>query len=89
MVPERSGLVMWLKRLDGFVAHRCDVLVTLSENFADFYAEATRQGTLWYRADGRLATPVAPVQWVCTGPISYIGQAALQHTPIGATKPHR
>jgi 5-methyltetrahydropteroyltriglutamate--homocysteine methyltransferase len=47
-------------------------------DFADFYAEATRQGTLWYRADGRLRTPVAPQQWVCTGPISYIGQVALQ-----------
>jgi 5-methyltetrahydropteroyltriglutamate--homocysteine methyltransferase len=33
---------------------------------------------MWYRADGRLRTPQAPVQWVCTGPISYTGQSPLQ-----------
>jgi 5-methyltetrahydropteroyltriglutamate--homocysteine methyltransferase len=47
-------------------------------DFAEFYAEAARTGTMWYRPDGRLRTPTAPVQWVCTGPITYIGQAALQ-----------
>lgn len=47
-------------------------------DFADFYAEAARTGTMWYRPDGRLRTPTSPVQWVCTGPISYIGQSALQ-----------
>jgi 5-methyltetrahydropteroyltriglutamate--homocysteine methyltransferase len=45
--------------------------------FADFYAEATRAGRLWYRPDGRLVTPAAPMQWVCTAPITYTGQAAL------------
>jgi 5-methyltetrahydropteroyltriglutamate--homocysteine methyltransferase len=48
-------------------------------DFAEFYAEAARTGTMWYRPDGRLRTPAAPVQWVCTGPISYTGQAALRH----------
>ena len=47
-------------------------------DFAEFYAEAARTGTMWYRPDGRLRTPAAPVQWVCTGPITYTGQAALQ-----------
>jgi 5-methyltetrahydropteroyltriglutamate--homocysteine methyltransferase len=47
-------------------------------DFAEFYAEAARTGTMWYRPDGRLRTRTAPVQWVCTGPISYTGQSALQ-----------
>ena len=34
--------------------------------------------TMWYRPDGRLRTPTAPVQWVCSGPITYTGQSALQ-----------
>src|SRR5262245_51191741 len=48
------------------------------EDFAEYYAQAARAGTLWYMPDGRLRTPVAPVQWVCTGPIAYTGQTALQ-----------
>jgi 5-methyltetrahydropteroyltriglutamate--homocysteine methyltransferase len=47
-------------------------------DFAEFYTEAQRSGTMWYRPDGRLRAPQAPVQWVCTAPITYIGQAALQ-----------
>jgi len=46
--------------------------------FAEFYDAATRQGALWYRPDSRLRTPSAPTQWVCTGPITYVGQAVLQ-----------
>jgi 5-methyltetrahydropteroyltriglutamate--homocysteine methyltransferase len=48
-------------------------------DFAEFYAEASRTGRLWYLPDGRLRNhaPAAPVQWVCTGPISYIGQSAV------------
>src|SRR3954447_24832021 len=40
-------------------------------DFAEFYAEASRTGRLWYLPDGRLRNhaPAAPVQWVCTGPI--------------------
>jgi 5-methyltetrahydropteroyltriglutamate--homocysteine methyltransferase len=51
-------------------------------DFAEFYAEATRKGTLWYHADGRLrasntARP-APTQQVATQPITYVGQAIIQ-----------
>ena len=46
--------------------------------FSDFYEEATRKGNLWYLPDSRLRAPAPPTQWVCTGPIAYIGQAALQ-----------
>src|SRR4029453_13075130 len=48
------------------------------QDFAEYYAQATRAGTLWYMPDGRLRTPLAPVQWVCTGPITYTGHSALQ-----------
>jgi 5-methyltetrahydropteroyltriglutamate--homocysteine methyltransferase len=47
-------------------------------DYAEYYAQAARAGTLWYMPDGRLRTPSAPVQWVCTSPITYTGQAALQ-----------
>ena len=47
-------------------------------DFAEFYADASRAQALWYTPDGRLRTPRAPVQWVCTSPITYAGQAALQ-----------
>lgn len=46
--------------------------------FRDFYDEATRQGQLWYRPDSRLRTPAPPTRWVCTGPVTYVGQAAVQ-----------
>jgi 5-methyltetrahydropteroyltriglutamate--homocysteine methyltransferase len=48
------------------------------QDFAEYYAEAARAGTLWYRPDGRLRTPAPPVQWVCTSPITYNGHAAVQ-----------
>jgi 5-methyltetrahydropteroyltriglutamate--homocysteine methyltransferase len=47
-------------------------------DFAEFYADATRARALWYLPDGRLRTPPAAVQWVCTGPITYTGRTALQ-----------
>jgi 5-methyltetrahydropteroyltriglutamate--homocysteine methyltransferase len=47
-------------------------------DFAEYYAQAAQAGTLWYLPDGRLRTTRAPVQWVCTGPITYTGQAALR-----------
>ncbi|HEY2594833.1 MAG TPA: cobalamin-independent methionine synthase II family protein [Chloroflexota bacterium] len=47
-------------------------------DFAEYYDQATRAGTLWYLPDGRLRTPGPPQQWVCTAPITYTGQAALQ-----------
>jgi 5-methyltetrahydropteroyltriglutamate--homocysteine methyltransferase len=48
------------------------------QDFAEYYLQAARAGTLWYMPDGRLRTPAAPVQRVCTGPITYTGQPALQ-----------
>jgi 5-methyltetrahydropteroyltriglutamate--homocysteine methyltransferase len=48
------------------------------QDFAEYYAQATRAGTLWYMPEGRLRTPAPPVQWVCTAPLTYTGQAALQ-----------
>jgi 5-methyltetrahydropteroyltriglutamate--homocysteine methyltransferase len=47
-------------------------------DFAEYYAQAAQAGTLWYMPDGRLRTKRAPVQWVCTRPITYTGQAALR-----------
>jgi 5-methyltetrahydropteroyltriglutamate--homocysteine methyltransferase len=46
--------------------------------FSDFYDEAAREGKLWYRPDGRLRTPPPAVHWVCTGPITYTGHAAVR-----------
>jgi 5-methyltetrahydropteroyltriglutamate--homocysteine methyltransferase len=48
------------------------------QDFAEYYAQAAAAGTLWYMPDGRLRTPSPPVQWVCTSPIAYTGQDALQ-----------
>src|SRR5215471_18728232 len=49
--------------------------------FAEFYTEASRTGTLWYRPDGRLrpgTSHTPPTRWVCTAPVTYTGQAVLQ-----------
>jgi 5-methyltetrahydropteroyltriglutamate--homocysteine methyltransferase len=48
------------------------------DDFAEYYAHAARAGTLWFTPDGRLRAPGPPVQWVCTGPITYTGHPALQ-----------
>jgi len=71
-------------RLGGFVARpprpgaAAPWLGTDRNTFAEFYEEAAREGKLWYRPDGRLRTPPPPAQWVCTGPITYTGQAAVK-----------
>lgn len=46
------------------------------ETFADFYDYATKKGTLFYTA----SEDIKPKRqhWVCTGPISYKGQASTQ-----------
>jgi len=46
------------------------------EAFAEFYAYATRKGTLFYTA----SEDIKPKRqhWVCSGPISYKGQAAAK-----------
>jgi 5-methyltetrahydropteroyltriglutamate--homocysteine methyltransferase len=46
------------------------------EEFADFYRYATERGTLFY-APGAQMGKKRPVQ-VCTGPVAYVGSAALQ-----------
>jgi 5-methyltetrahydropteroyltriglutamate--homocysteine methyltransferase len=81
----KSGWTAYLtERLGGFEARPMppgQSLLAAGQDraaFAEFYEEATRQGALWYRPDSRLRTPAAPTRWVCTGPISYIGQAVLQ-----------
>ena len=47
------------------------------QDFAEFYDEALRTGTLWHAT---VANPpsLTGVQWVCTGPITYAGRAILQ-----------
>ena len=46
------------------------------EAFADFYRYASEKGTLFY-APGEQIKRVRPI-WVCTGPITYRGEAALR-----------
>ncbi|HWC31374.1 MAG TPA: cobalamin-independent methionine synthase II family protein [Dehalococcoidia bacterium] len=61
-------------------------------SFADYYGEAVRRASLWYRSDTEMGPPGAPLEFVCTGPISYTGgdlvgrdianlTAALARTP--------
>jgi 5-methyltetrahydropteroyltriglutamate--homocysteine methyltransferase len=70
-------------RLGGFEARPIDPTTTPLvrgaewQRFADFYAEASRAGTLWYSSAAQVVSPTAPMEWVCTGPIEYIGQAVL------------
>jgi 5-methyltetrahydropteroyltriglutamate--homocysteine methyltransferase len=45
------------------------------EAFADFYRYASEKGTLFY-APGEQIKRVRPI-WVCTGPVTYKGQASL------------
>jgi 5-methyltetrahydropteroyltriglutamate--homocysteine methyltransferase len=46
------------------------------EEFADFYKYASERGTLFYTPGAQMAKK-RPVQ-VCTGPVTYVGQAELQ-----------
>jgi len=55
------------------------------EAFADFYRYASEKGTLFY-APGEQIKRVRPI-WVCTGPISYTGGAALERE-IAELKAH-
>ena len=47
------------------------------EEFADFYRYATQKGTLFY-SPGEQIKHARP-NWVCVGPVSYTGAAALAH----------
>ena len=53
------------------------------EEFAEFYQYATERGTLFYTASSDIKTKRQ--HWVCTGPIAYRGEAALQRE-IGLLK---
>jgi 5-methyltetrahydropteroyltriglutamate--homocysteine methyltransferase len=53
--------------------------------FADFYRYAAERGTLFYMP-GEQVKRVRPI-WVCTGPITYTGQAALERE-IAELKAH-
>jgi 5-methyltetrahydropteroyltriglutamate--homocysteine methyltransferase len=44
--------------------------------FADFYDYATKAGTLFFLPGGQIAQRRA--YWVCTGPVTYTGEAELQ-----------
>jgi 5-methyltetrahydropteroyltriglutamate--homocysteine methyltransferase len=46
------------------------------EEFADFYAYAAERGTLFYQPGEQIRT--RRPYWVCSGPIGYSGQAALE-----------
>ena len=46
------------------------------EEFADFYQWASERGTLFFEPGGRIQK--ARAHWICTGPVTYAGQAALQ-----------
>src|SRR5262245_22037494 len=46
------------------------------EEFAEFYAYAAERGTLFYLPGGQIRT--RRPYYVCTGPIGYSGQAALE-----------
>jgi 5-methyltetrahydropteroyltriglutamate--homocysteine methyltransferase len=47
------------------------------EEFADFYRYATQKGTLFY-SPGEQIKHARP-NWVCVGPVTYTGEAALAH----------
>jgi 5-methyltetrahydropteroyltriglutamate--homocysteine methyltransferase len=40
-------------------------------SFAGYYGEAIKASTLWYRSPAESPPPAAPVEYVCTGPITY------------------
>lgn len=48
------------------------------EEFAAFYKYATERGSLFYVNTEKGKPMIKRNYWVCTGPISYLGQAAMQ-----------
>jgi 5-methyltetrahydropteroyltriglutamate--homocysteine methyltransferase len=68
-------------RFGGFTAGEREgpPLVTLGkdrEEFADFYKWASERGSLFFEPGAQIKKTRA--HWVCTGPITYTGQAALR-----------
>jgi 5-methyltetrahydropteroyltriglutamate--homocysteine methyltransferase len=45
--------------------------------FAQFYDELERGGSLSFRSPGQYAPPGK--RWACTGPVTYVGEEALRH----------
>jgi 5-methyltetrahydropteroyltriglutamate--homocysteine methyltransferase len=82
------GKVSWTgyvtERLSGFEARPLDPSATPLvrgaewQSFGDFYSEASRSGTLWYSTSAQVVSPSAPMEWVCTAPIEYVGQSVLE-----------
>ncbi len=48
------------------------------EEFAAFYKHATERGSLFYASPEKGKPMLKRSYWVCTGPIGYVGQAAMQ-----------
>ena len=46
--------------------------------YTDYYGEAIREGTLWHRSVAQEAPPPSPIEYVCTAPITYAGQALIE-----------
>jgi 5-methyltetrahydropteroyltriglutamate--homocysteine methyltransferase len=71
-------------RLGGFEARRIAASEAViargkdREEFADFYEEATRTGTLFHSSWTNVNLGNWSTQWVATEPIRYVGQAQMQ-----------
>lgn len=69
-------------RLAGFSPNSNPVGAVLTggrdrEDFVEFYKYAAERGTLFYQSKGQTSVPRN--YWICTGPVSYAGGAAMQH----------
>ncbi|MBX5490980.1 MAG: cobalamin-independent methionine synthase II family protein [Chloroflexi bacterium] len=79
-----NWLVYAASRLGGFEPRRVDPSEAIiaqgrdREEFAEFYEEATRTGTLFHSSWGQVTRSTWTTHWVATGPITYTGQAAVQ-----------
>jgi 5-methyltetrahydropteroyltriglutamate--homocysteine methyltransferase len=79
--PSWTGYVT--QRLAGFEARPATGPGTLARSydmatFDAYYEEARRKGTLWHTTVAQEAPPPTPVEWVCSGPITYAGHAVLR-----------
>ena len=78
-----NWLVYAIERLGGFEARPAtlDQLVISQgkdrRDFADFYEEATRSGTLFHSSWTQPGAVPTPSRWACVQPIRYIGQAMV------------
>jgi 5-methyltetrahydropteroyltriglutamate--homocysteine methyltransferase len=79
-----NWLMYAVERLGGFEAQPASVQqLPISQgkdrrDFAEFYEEATRSGTLFHSSWTRPGGVPTPSRWVCKQPIRYIGQAVVQ-----------